>query len=80
MATNTEVFTLEIPKKNLEFARHYASARGLSLDSILLRYIESLGSHAGAPSSTVREITGLAPSGIDAEAEFREAELEKHSR
>lgn len=81
MEPETAKLTIRLPRGDLEFAKAYARAHGLSVTEFIDRYlrrIQALESHVPAPE--LEAITGLIPPEVDAQAEYRRHLREKHGR
>ena len=79
MDQETAKLTIRLPRGDLEFAKAYARAHGLSVTEFIDRYLRrmrALESHAPAPE--LEAITGLVPADVDADAEYRRHLAEKH--
>ena len=74
----TVKLTVRLPKNDLELARQYAQAHRITVTELIGRYLRSLRGGAGAIHPEVEKITGLIPSDVDANVEYREHVLEKH--
>jgi hypothetical protein len=63
----------------LEFAKRYAREHGMTVTELIDRYLRTLQANPKLSIHPVVErISGLVPSGIDGEADYREHLLEKH--
>lgn len=81
MNTETTKLTIRLPKQDVEFAKSYAKAHGLSVTEMIDRYLRrmrTLDAHSPAPE--LEAITGLVPSDVDAVEEYRRHVWEKHGR
>jgi hypothetical protein len=77
----TAKLTIRLPRGDLDFARAYARAHGLSVTELIARYLRrlrALEQHVPAPE--LDAITGLVPREVGAEAEYRRGLAEKHGR
>jgi len=81
MKTDTVKLTVRLPREDVEFAKAYARAHGLSVTEVIDRYlrrIRALGE--STPSREIESITGLVPAEADAASEYHDYLREKHSR
>jgi len=81
MESETVKLTIRLPRQDVEFAKAYARAHGLSLTEVIDRYLRrmrALDQHAPAPE--LDAITGLVPEDVEAVAEYRRHVQDKHSR
>ncbi|MCG6658053.1 hypothetical protein HOP52_09830 [Halomonas campisalis] len=79
MERETTKVTIRLPKQDVEFAKAYAKAHGISMTEVIdrhLRRLRELERHT--PSAELDAITGLLPSDLDAERVYREHLVEKH--
>lgn len=70
--------TVRLPKSDLEFAKQYAEADGITVTELIDRYLRSLRSGSGAIHPELERITGLVPSEVDAVGEYRGHVEAKH--
>lgn len=71
--------TIRLPKQDVEFAKVYAKAHGLSMTEVIdrhLRRLRALERHT--PSAELDAITGLLPADLDAEQAYRDHLVDKH--
>ena len=71
--------TVRLPEDELDFAREYAQAHGVTMTDLILRFFRGLretGPDEIHPE--IRAITGILPRKTDARAEYREHLLRKH--
>lgn len=81
MEAQTTKLTIRLPKQDIAFAKAYAKAHGLSVTEIIDRYLRRMKAlEQRTPSAALETITGLVPSDVDAEGEYRCHVLERHSR
>jgi hypothetical protein len=81
MAEETTKITIRLPRQDVEFAKAYAEAHGLTMTEVIdrhLRQLRALERHS--PSAELEAITGLLPSDLDAEQAYRDHLVEKHSK
>jgi len=81
MECDMKKVTIRLPQQDVEFAKAYAKAHGLTLGEMfdrMLQRLRELQEHT--PSSELEAITGLVPSDVDAIEEHRRYEWERHSR
>ncbi|WP_018952315.1 MULTISPECIES: DUF6364 family protein [unclassified Thioalkalivibrio] len=79
MEHETTKVTVRLPKQDVEFAKSYAKAHGITMTEVIdrhLRRLRALERHA--PSAELDAITGLLPPDLDAEQAYRDHLLEKH--
>lgn len=79
MDQDTTKLTVRLPKRDVEFAKAYAKAHGLSLTEVIdrhLRHLRAIERHT--PSAELDAITGLLPPDLDLELAYREHLVEKH--
>lgn len=79
MEKETAKLTIRLPKQDLAFVKDYAQRHGLTVTEIFDRYLRrmrALESHEPRPE--LDEISGILPSDIDLEKEFRRHQVEKH--
>ena len=81
MGTDTTKLTIRLPRRDIEFAKDYARAHGLSVTEVIDRYLRNMRAlERHIPSPALDEITGLVASDVDVREEFRRHQLEKHGR
>ncbi len=81
MTIETTKLTIRLPSEDVNFAKAYAKAHGLSVTEVIDRYLRRMRTlDEQAPAPELDEITGLVPDGVDAQAEFRRHSQEKHGR
>lgn len=64
---------IRLPRQRFEFAKAYASARGMTVEELIDRYLcamQSLEKRSVTPEVDV--IAGLVPGNVEAEPEYRE--------
>ncbi|MBK1725473.1 DUF6364 family protein [Halorhodospira neutriphila] len=79
MEQETTKITIRLPKQDVEFAKAYAKAHGISMTEVIdrhLRQLRALERHT--PSAELDAITGLLPADLDAEQAYRDHLAEKH--
>lgn len=79
MDQETTKLTVRLPKRDVEFAKAYAKAHGLSMTEVIdrhLRHLRAIERHT--PSAELDAITGLLPPDLDLEQAYREHLVEKH--
>lgn len=80
METNTTKLTIRLPTQDVEFAKSYAKAHGLTVTEVIDRYLRRMRAlERQTPSPEVDAITGLLPSDVDAEEEYRRHLSSKHT-
>lgn len=81
MPTDTVKLTIRLPQRDVIFVKDYARAHGLTVTEVIDRYLRRMRELEDySPSPALDEITGLVPSDIDVEDEFRRHQLIKPSR
>ena len=79
MQAETIKLTIRLPRQDVEFAKAYAKAHDLSVTEVIDRYLRRMRALENAElSPELDSITGLAPSDVDAETEYRQHLREKH--
>lgn len=79
MEQETIKVTVRLPKRDVEFAKAYAKAHGLSMTEVIDRHLRHLRAIEGhTPSAELDAITGLLPPDNDLEQAYREHLVEKH--
>lgn len=79
MGTDTIKLTIRLPRPDVEFAKAYAKAHGLTVTEVIDRYLRRMRAlEDQAPSPELDFVTGLVPSDVDAEAEYRHHLKNKH--
>lgn len=79
MESETTKITIRLPRQDVEFAKAYAKAHGLSMTEVIdrhLRRLRALEQHT--PSAELDAITGLLPPDLDAEQAYRDHLSDKH--
>lgn len=74
----TVKLTVRLLKNDLDFAKEYAQAHGITVTELIDRYLRSLRSGTGAIHPEVERISGLIPATVDAKADYRAHAMEKH--
>lgn len=81
MREETGKLTIRLPRQDLEFAKSYAKAHGISVTEFVDRYLRHMRElEERTPSAELDPITGLVPTEVDVEEEYRRHALEKHRR
>ncbi len=80
MPTETAKLTIRLPREDLDFAKTYAKAHGLTLTEVIDRYLRLLRDREHQPSAELARVTGLIPAEVDGEAEYQRHIIEKHSQ
>lgn len=79
MEQETTKVTVRLPKQDVEFAKAYAKAHGMSMTEVIdrhLRRLRALERHM--PSAELEAITGLIPPDVDAQQAYYDHLREKH--
>lgn len=81
MTTEMAKLTIRLPRQDVEFAKDYARTHGLSVTEVIDRYLRRLRAlEHHQPSPELEAFTGLVPSEVDVEADYRHHMLDKHGR
>lgn len=81
MPIETTKLTIRLPRQDVEFAKDYAGAHGLTVTELIDRHLRRMRELEGrSPSPVLEAITGLIPSDVDAQEEYRVHLTQKHSR
>lgn len=76
MQPQTAKLTIRLPKTDVDFAKAYAKAHGITVTEVIDRYLRRMRSlEQRSPAPEIAAITGLVPSDVDAEDEY-----ERHLR
>jgi hypothetical protein len=79
METDTTKLTVRLPRQDVEFAKSYAKAHGLTVTEVIDRYLRRMRAlEEQEPSPELDFLTGLVPADIDAENEYRRHVENKH--
>ena len=79
MESETTKITLRLPRQDVEFAKAYAKAHGLSMTEVIDRHLRRLRAvDRHTPSAELDAITGLLPPDLDAEQVYREHLVDKY--
>lgn len=76
----TAKLTVRLPKEDIEFAKQYARAHGLTLTELIDRHFRHLRNQMDSEiHPEVEQISGLVPAHVNTEgAEYHEHLLKKH--
>nr|WP_301289563.1 DUF6364 family protein [Natronocella acetinitrilica] len=78
--TETTKLTIRLPRQDVEFAKTYAKAHGLTVTEVIDRYLRRMRAlETHQPSPDLDFITGLIPADLDAEDEYRRHLTNKHT-
>lgn len=81
METETTKLTIRLPRRNVEFAKSYAKAHGMTVTEVIDRYLRRMRAlEEQSPSPELDFITGLVPPEVDAEKEHRRHLRNKHEQ
>lgn len=70
MPSDTVKLTLRLPREDVEYAKAYAQAHGLTVTEVIDRYLRRMrAADERSPSPELEAITGLVPG--DVEEEYR---------
>ena len=79
MATETTKLTVRLRRRDVEYAKAYATAHGLSVTEVINRYLRRMRAlEQRIPSSELAAVSGLVPSDVDAQKEYRRHLRDKH--
>ena len=79
MQADTTKLTLRLPRQDVEFAKSYAKAHGLTVTEVIDRYLRRMRAlEEQALSPELDFITGLVPAEVDAADEHRRHIENKH--
>ena len=79
MGNKTFKLTVSLPREEIDFAKDYAQAHGISVAEMFGRYLRALRSNHTSLNVEVRSISGLIPNDIDGRQEYRDYQWGKHS-
>ncbi|MCK2097681.1 DUF6364 family protein [Thauera aromatica] len=79
MQTDTAKLTIRLPREDLDFAKAFVKAHGVSVTEVIDRYLRSLRRQEEKPEPEVQRITGLIPADVDGMEAYRSHLHEKHS-
>lgn len=80
MQADTTKLTIRLPREDVDFAKSFAKAHGVSVTEVIDRYLRLLRTRQQSPSAEVLRITGMVPAEVDGIAEHRQHQWHKHSR
>jgi hypothetical protein len=80
MQADTTKLTIRLPREDVDFAKSYAKAHGVSVTEMIDRYLRRLRSAQQSSGAEVAQITGLVPADVDGVSEYRQHLLDKHAR
>ena len=76
---DTTKLTIRLPKQDVEFAKAYARAHGITVTEVIDRYLRRMRALSDAElSPDLDVITGLVPEHVDVEWEYRDHLVHKH--
>lgn len=79
MARETIKVTVRLPKQDVEFAKAYARAHGITMTEVIDRHLRRLRAlERQTPSAEVEAITGLIPPDVDVEHVYQDHLAGKH--
>lgn len=79
MGPLTAKLTIRLPKSDVDFAKAYAKAHGITVTEVIDRYFRRMRSlERRTPAPEIVAISGLVPSDVDAEEEYRKHLRDKH--
>jgi hypothetical protein len=72
--------TVRLPDESLEFVKRYAAQHGLTVTEVLSRFLTRLRESTSGMDlhPKVKQVSGLVPTEVDAEALYHERVVEKH--
>jgi len=78
--TDTTKLTIRLPRQDVEFAKSYAKAHGLTVTEVIDRYLRRMRALEEQTSSPELDfVTGLVPPEVDGEEEYRRHLSDKHA-
>lgn len=81
MADDTVKLTVRLPREQIEFAKRFAKANGLTVTEVISRYFARLQQQSPTElSAEVMRVVGLLPPDIDEKAVYRDHQVRKHTR
>ncbi|BAU57107.1 hypothetical protein HH1059_04350 [Halorhodospira halochloris] len=79
MEQETTKVTVRLPKQDVEFAKAYAKAHGMSVTEVIDRHLRRLRALEGhVPSTELEAITDLIPPDVDPEKVYHDHLHHKH--
>ncbi len=79
MTTDITKLTIRLPRRDVEFAKSYAKAHGLTVTEVIDRYLRRMRAiEEQAPSPELDFIIGLVPADVNAQDEYRQHLENKH--
>jgi hypothetical protein len=79
MEDETTKLTVRLPKQDVEFAKAYARAHGLTVTEVIDRYLRRMRSREPQVlSAEIEFLTALVPADVDTEAEYQRHLEAKH--
>ncbi|TQF00167.1 MAG: hypothetical protein FKY71_04805 [Spiribacter salinus] len=79
MTTETTKLTVRLPSRDVEYAKAYAKAHGLTVTEVIDRYLRRMRAlEESEPSPELEWITGLVPASADAKSIHRDHLDERH--
>jgi hypothetical protein len=79
MEDETAKLTVRLPKQDVEFAKAYARAHGLTVTEVIDRYLRRMRSREPwVLSAEVEFMTALVPADVDTKAEYQRHLETKH--
>lgn len=80
MPVETVKLTIRLPRADVEFAKDYARAHGLTVTEVIDRHLRRMRElEQRSPSPALEAITGLVPSEVDVKEEYRRHLEQKHA-
>ena len=77
----TTKLTIRLPRKDVEFAKAYAKAHGITVTEFIDRLLRRMRNlERTSPHPEVEAISGLVPPDVDVQSEYHQHLLVKHSR
>ena len=72
--------TVRLPDESIEFVKRYAAQHGITVTEVLGRYLTRLreSTRIGDIHPNVKQVSGLVPSELNAEALYHDHVVEKH--
>ncbi len=80
MPVETVKLTIRLPRADVQFAKDYARAHGLTVTEVIERYLRRMRElERYLPSPALEAITGLIPGEVDVKEEYRRHLERKHT-
>ena len=80
MPSETTKLTIRLPREDVDFAKSYAKAHGMSVTEIIDRHLRALRSQEQPLSPELTRIKGLIPADVNAQELYKNHLFAKHSK